>query len=49
LAGPWATIASRTATGIGSGDPKKAAKAVANLLPDVPYLPARSIAKNMID
>ena len=49
LAGPWATIASRTATGIGSGDPKRAAKAVANLLPDVPYLPARSIAKDMID
>ena len=49
LAGPWATIASRTATGIGSGDPKKAAKAVANLLPDIPYLPARSIAKNIID
>ena len=49
LAGPWATIASRTASGIGSGDPKKAAKAIANLLPDIPYLPARSIAKNIID
>ena len=53
LLGPWSSIASRTGTGAFKGvmdnDPKKVAKALANLLPDLPYAPARTIAKNIID
>jgi hypothetical protein len=49
LLGPWSSIASRTATDLASGDPKRVAKGLANLLPDLPYAPARTIAKNIID
>lgn len=49
LLGPWSSIASRTATDLFSGDPKRVAKGLANLLPDLPYAPARTIAKNIID
>jgi hypothetical protein len=49
LLGPWISIPSRVVKDMASGQPKRIAKTLANLLPDLPYLPLRSTAKRMID
>jgi len=49
LLGPWISIPSRVVKDMASGQPKRIAKTLANLLPELPYLPLRSTAKRMID
>jgi len=49
LLGPWISIPSRVVKDMASGQPKRIAKTLANLLPDLPYLPLRSTAKRIID
>ena len=49
ILGPWASISSRLTQDIWSGKPKRIAKGLANLLPELPYLPLRSTTKRMID
>ena len=49
LGGPQVTITSKLAKALWSGNPKRIARAFANLLPDLPYLPIKSTVKRGIE
>ena len=48
LAGPGLTLSTRTAAAIASGDPKKIAKAVSKLIPELPFIPSQIQPRNVI-